>query len=106
MSKPVATDDNSDSKKNDNNDGKNMRPGMIVTSPKHACVIIKLLTEEDFGVANDQTDENKEYILKMSERNHSKLRMEVTILKLVVEIQHLTDVYRSRKKRRNSFSWS
>ncbi|KAI6215665.1 hypothetical protein M3Y94_00411400 [Aphelenchoides besseyi] len=58
MPKLTTTDDNSDSQKNDKDDGTNMKSGMIVTSPKHAYVIIKLLAEEDLGAVHNQTHKN------------------------------------------------
>ncbi|KAI6197409.1 Protein kinase domain-containing protein [Aphelenchoides besseyi] len=115
----MGSDDSSDSKNkkkdNDKDDGTKMKPGMIVTSPKHAYVIVKLLGEGGFGAVykvHDQADKNKEYALKVekkiSKRKHSKLKMEVAILKLVgqersAEVSHFTACIDRGKKEKYFF---
>ncbi|KAI6172545.1 Protein kinase domain-containing protein [Aphelenchoides besseyi] len=115
----MGSDDSSNSKTkkkdNDNDDGTKLKPGMIVTSPKHAYVIIKLLGEGGFGAVykvHDQADKNKEYALKVekkrSKRKHSKLKMEVAILKLVgqersADVSHFTACIDRGKKEKYFF---
>ncbi|KAK0423516.1 hypothetical protein QR680_008183 [Steinernema hermaphroditum] len=88
----------------ESDDGVSLKPGAVVTS-SHSCrggernvvtstksnfVIIKLLGEGGFGAVyrvHDQKDKSLEYAMKVEKklerRKHSKLKMEIAILKLV-----------------------
>ncbi|CAJ0598537.1 unnamed protein product [Cylicocyclus nassatus] len=66
------------------------KPGAIIDSSKAKYVVIRLLGEGGFGAVykvHDQKDPGKEYAMKVEKklesRKHSKLRMEIAILKLV-----------------------
>ncbi|KAK6745967.1 hypothetical protein RB195_012212 [Necator americanus] len=67
-----------------------IKPGTVIDSSKANYVVIKLLGEGGFGAVykvHDQTDPKKIYAMKVEKkletRRHSKLKMEIAILKLV-----------------------
>ncbi|CAJ0597980.1 unnamed protein product [Cylicocyclus nassatus] len=67
-----------------------IKPGTVIDSSKANYVVIKLLGEGGFGAVykvHDQKDETKIYAMKVEKkletRRHSKLKMEIAILKLV-----------------------
>ncbi|KAL6726739.1 hypothetical protein Aduo_008678 [Ancylostoma duodenale] len=66
------------------------KPGAVIDSSKANYVVVKLLGEGGFGAVykvRDQKDPSKEYAMKVEKklqsRRHSKLKMEIAILKLV-----------------------
>ncbi|KAI6239000.1 Tau-tubulin kinase 1 [Aphelenchoides fujianensis] len=102
-------------KKSKDDDGLKLKPGEVVTNAKHGYVILKLLGEGGFGAVyrvRDRDDAQKEYALKVekkvSSRRHSKLKMEVAILKLVgkersADISHFTQCIDRGKKEKFFF---
>jgi len=96
-------------------DGTKLSAGNVVASVKTSYVVIKLLGEGGFGAVykvSDQADKNKEYAMKvekkMEKRKHSKLKMEVAILKLVSEVRaadnsHFTAIIDRGKKEKYFF---
>uniref|UniRef100_A0AC34QR24 Protein kinase domain-containing protein n=1 Tax=Panagrolaimus sp. JU765 TaxID=591449 RepID=A0AC34QR24_9BILA len=108
-------------------DSLGVKPGAVLTSPKSKFVLIKLLGEGGFGavfLVQDMTSRNKErpkYALKVEKkldnRRHSKLKMEVAILKEVSSmrtskiglkdperyLRHFTDIVDRAKKDRYFF---
>uniref|UniRef100_A0A0K0CWQ6 Protein kinase domain-containing protein n=1 Tax=Angiostrongylus cantonensis TaxID=6313 RepID=A0A0K0CWQ6_ANGCA len=67
-----------------------IKPGIVIDSSKANYVVINLLGEGGFGAVykvHDQKNPKKEYAMKVEkkieQRRHSKLKMEIAILKLV-----------------------
>jgi len=102
--------------KSSEGDGTNLIAGNIVSTGKNSYVVIKLLGEGGFGAVYkvyNQNDKSKEYAMKvekkMEKRKHSKLKMEVAILKLVSEVRaadnsHFTAIIDRGKKEKYFFS--
>uniref|UniRef100_A0A1I7YNB5 Protein kinase domain-containing protein n=1 Tax=Steinernema glaseri TaxID=37863 RepID=A0A1I7YNB5_9BILA len=91
-----------------------IRPGAVVDSAKAKFVIVKLLGEGGFGAVfkvHDIKDKNQEYAMKVEKklenRRHSKLKMEIAILKLVsserAEKSHFTSIIDRGKKEKYFF---
>jgi len=101
--------------KSSEGDGTNLIAGNIVSTGKNSYVVIKLLGEGGFGAVYkvyNQNDKSKEYAMKvekkMEKRKHSKLKMEVAILKLVSEVRaadnsHFTAIIDRGKKEKYFF---
>ncbi|VDL73265.1 unnamed protein product [Nippostrongylus brasiliensis] len=67
-----------------------IKPGTVIDSSKTGYVVIKLLGEGGFGAVykvHDSKDPRREFAMKVEKkiesRRHSKLKMEIAILKLV-----------------------
>ncbi|KHJ87580.1 hypothetical protein OESDEN_12643 [Oesophagostomum dentatum] len=85
-----------------------IRPGTVVDSNKTNYVVIKLLGEGGFGAVfkvHDQKDPSKLFAMKVEKklesRKHSKLKMEIAILKLVSQERkqsHFTSIIDRGKK--------
>ncbi|KHJ88319.1 hypothetical protein OESDEN_11889 [Oesophagostomum dentatum] len=85
-----------------------IKPGTVVDSSKANYVVMKLLGEGGFGAVykvHDQKDEKKVYAMKVEKkletRRHSKLKMEIAILKLVASERkesHFTSIIDRGKK--------
>ncbi|TKR66642.1 hypothetical protein L596_022908 [Steinernema carpocapsae] len=98
----------------DSEDGVALKPGSSVSSGKNQYVIIKLLGEGGFGAVyrvHDYNNRSLEYAMKVEKklerRKHSKLKMEVAILKLVsqerAERSHFTKIIDRGKKEKFFF---
>ncbi|XGW14202.1 hypothetical protein V3C99_000487 [Haemonchus contortus] len=91
----------------------NLKPGTVVDSSKGAYVVVQLLGEGGFGAVYkvyDQKDQRKEYAMKVEKklesRRHSKLKMEIAILKLVASERsnsHFTSIIDRGKKEKYFF---
>ncbi|CAD5234057.1 unnamed protein product [Bursaphelenchus xylophilus] len=92
-------------------DGMSLKPGAVITGNKGGYTIVKLLGEGGFGAVyrvqfTEKDGSVSEYAMKvekkMEKRKHSKLKMEVAILKLVCEERktgsHFTDIIDRGKK--------
>lgn len=85
-----------------------IKPGTVIDSSKANYVVIKLLGEGGFGAVfkvHDQKDQSKMYAMKVEKkletRKHSKLKMEIAILKLVAQerkLSHFTEIIDRGKK--------
>ncbi|KJH44314.1 hypothetical protein DICVIV_09656 [Dictyocaulus viviparus] len=85
-----------------------IKPGTVIDSHKANYVVISLLGEGGFGAVykvHDQKDHRKEYAMKIEkkieQRRHSKLKMEIAILKLVAAERrqsHFTSIIDRGKK--------
>ncbi|VDO78752.1 unnamed protein product [Heligmosomoides polygyrus] len=92
----------------DEEDDVGIKPGTIIDSSKANYVVVKLLGEGGFGAVYkvyDQKDPLKEYAMKVEKkiesRRHSKLKMEIAILKLVSQERkqsHFTKIIDRGKK--------
>jgi tau tubulin kinase len=86
-----------------------IRSGVVIDTPKNKFVILELLGEGGFGAvykAHLEGDKSKEFAIKVEKktdkRKHSKLKMEIAILKLVsslrAERSHFTKIIDRGKK--------
>ncbi|KAK6744517.1 hypothetical protein RB195_011311 [Necator americanus] len=85
-----------------------IKPGTVIDSSKANYVVIKLLGEGGFGAVfkvHDQKDPTKLFAMKVEKkletRKHSKLKMEIAILKLVSQERkqsHFTSIIDRGKK--------
>ncbi|TKR67847.1 hypothetical protein L596_023934 [Steinernema carpocapsae] len=98
----------------DSEDGIELKAGTSVSSGKSQYVIIKLLGEGGYGAVyrvHDHKDRSLKYAMKVEKklerRKHSKLKMEVNILKLVsqerAERSHFTKIIDRGKKEKFFF---
>ncbi|KJH42405.1 hypothetical protein DICVIV_11605 [Dictyocaulus viviparus] len=92
----------------DEEDELDIKPGTVIDSSKANYVVIKLLGEGGFGAVfkvHDQKDPSKLFAVKVEKklesRKHSKLKMEIAILKLVSQERknsHFTSIIDRGKK--------
>uniref|UniRef100_A0A7E4ZVZ7 Protein kinase domain-containing protein n=1 Tax=Panagrellus redivivus TaxID=6233 RepID=A0A7E4ZVZ7_PANRE len=91
-----------------------IKPGAIITSGKYNWVVVKLLGEGGFGAVykvHDSGDKSQEYAMKvekkLEKRKHSKLKMEVAILKEMngkpEYAKHFTNIVDRGKKEKYFF---
>ena len=96
-------------------DGMQLKPGTVVSSQKNAYVVMKLLGEGGFGAVykvHEEGNKKNMYAMKvekkLEDRKHSKLKMEVAILKLVAQertpdVSHFTAIVDRGKKEKYFF---
>lgn len=91
---------------NDDDDGMNLQPGKVITSKAKKYTVLEKLGQGGFGAVYKVEQDGKEYAMKveqkMDTRIHSKLNMEVHLLKALDGISagknHFTKIFDRAKK--------
>ncbi|CAC35855.1 Protein kinase domain-containing protein [Caenorhabditis elegans] len=94
---------------NEEEEDVNFKPGVEISSGKANYVVSRLLGEGGFGAVYlvKDTKTNKTFAMKveqkMEKRKHSKLKMEIAILKLVGAGKHFTQIVDRGKKDKEGY---
>ncbi|CAI5441190.1 unnamed protein product [Caenorhabditis angaria] len=93
----------------EDDDDLNFKPGTEISSSKATYVVSKLLGEGGFGAVYRVKDvkTEKQYAMKverkLEKRKHSKLKMEIAILKLIGNGKHFTQIVDRGKKDKEGY---